>query len=95
MSSKRRRGKWSCELSNWKCDLCGRSADEIGDHPLPVRQRAHLFPNRLTGKIHRYKGVKNSLDDNEWTVLIEELGPILRTQLHCDQNVRAGCRGRP
>ena len=89
MSAKRRRRQWSAELTDWRCYLCGRSADEIGEHPLPVRQQAHLLPNRLTGNSPRYKGVKNSFRDNEWTAFLEELGPVLQTELRCNEDVRA------
>lgn len=88
MSAKRKR-QWSTELADWKCYLCERNAAEIGVHALPVRQQAHLLPNRLTGNIARYGGVKNPLNDNEWAALLEKLGPALEAELRCNENIRA------
>ena len=84
----RRSGKWSTELPDWRCYLCGRSAQAIGDHPLPIRQKAHLLPNRLTGAIQRYNGVKNALVEAEWESLLQEIGPALREDLSAGDRVR-------
>ena len=61
----------SVDNLEWRCRLCGRSEDEIGCHPLPVRQKAHLIPNRLSGAKHRYGGVKNAFSDEEWKQFID------------------------
>ena len=89
MSAKRKRRQWRTELGDWRCDLCGRKAVEIGAHPLPVRQQAHLLPNRLTGTIARYGGVKNPLSDSERAALLEKLGEALEAELGCNDNVWA------
>src|SRR6266571_626827 len=85
----RSRRRWASELADWRCYLCGRSAADIGVHPLPIRQQAHLLPNRLTGFLPRYKGVKNPFRDAEWTALLEELGSVLQVELSCTVDVRA------
>ena len=85
----RRRHLWTNKLADWRCYLCGRSAAEIGVHPLPVRQRAHLLPNRLTGNLLRYNGVKNRFQEDEWTALLTEFGSVLETDLGCTGDVRA------
>ena len=87
--SRKRKKQWSTELADWKCFLCGRSAADIGDHPLPVRQQAHMLPNRLTGVINRYNGVKNPFREGEWEAFLEELGNVLKTELNCNDDVRA------
>ena len=46
-------------------------------HALPVRQRAHMLPNRLTGAIKRYGGAKNAFTDEEWQALLAHIGPEL------------------
>jgi hypothetical protein len=89
MNAKRKRRQWRTELTDWKCDLCGRNAVEIGAHPLPVRQQAHLLPNRLTATITRYGGVKSSLNDDERATLLEKLGKTLQVELGCNDNVWA------
>src|SRR5436190_2038602 len=89
MNTKRRQRQWSSELADWRCYMCDCSADEIGKHPLPVRQRAHLLPNRLTGSVPRYGGVKNPFRDREWTAFLEVLGPVLQSELHCTDDIRA------
>jgi hypothetical protein len=71
MKAKKDKGKEQC------CFLCGRTRTEIGDHPLPIMQRAHLLPNRLTGAKKRYGGVKNALNAVEWEALLREIGPEL------------------
>ena len=71
MKAKQDKGKKQC------CFLCGRTPTEIGDHPLPIMQRAHLLPNRLTGAEKRYRGVKNPLNTVEWETLLREIGPEL------------------
>ncbi len=57
--------------SDWRCKLCGRSEIEIGHHPLPIRQKAHLIPNRLSGWKPRYGGVKNAFSEAEWKEFLE------------------------
>ena len=52
--------------SPWRCTLCGRTEIEVGNHPLPVKQKAHLFPNRLSGAKPRYGGVKSPFQSEEW-----------------------------
>jgi hypothetical protein len=89
MRSRPNRRQWTTEMAEWRCYLCDRKADDIGDHPLPVRQQAHLLANRLTGIISRYQGVKNAFTDSEWTALLEELGPTLKHELNCDEDTRA------
>jgi len=75
---------------NWRCELCGRGKTEIGQHPLPVGQRAHLLPNRLTAAQPRYGGVKNPLSEAEWRSLVEALGPELHRAFGCsDDQLRA------
>lgn len=69
------------ERAAWRCDLCGRSEGDIGVHPLPVRQRAHLLPNRLTAAEKRYGGVKNAFTAAEWETLLDALGPDLQQAL--------------
>jgi len=49
-----------------KCVLCERSKDDIGNHVLPVIQKAHIVPNRLSGVKNRYGGVKNAFRKSEW-----------------------------
>jgi hypothetical protein len=89
MSAKRQRREWRTELAEWRCELCGRNTADIGAHPLPVRQQAHLLPNRLTGNIARYGGVKNPFNDNERVALLERLGETLRAELRCNGDVWA------
>ena len=88
MTTKRQRRRWSSELADWRCHLCDRSADEIGVHALPVRQQAHLLPNRLTGNLRRYGDVRNPLGENEWAALLKALGPTLQAELGSSQDVR-------
>jgi len=60
--------------TTWRCPLCGRSEVEIGlHHPLPIRQRAHILPNRLSARKARYKGVKNPFNEAEWQQLLTAL----------------------
>ena len=89
MLARRSRTQWSTALPDWRCFLCGRSAADIGTHPLPVRQRAHLLPNRLTGHLPRYKGVKSALREPEWEALLESLGSVLQSELSCADDVRS------
>lgn len=53
------------EKSTWYCELCGRRENDIGKHPLPKKQKAHLIPNRLSGAKTRYRGVKNPFRPEE------------------------------
>ena len=82
--TKRKPRRTDEERADWRCYLCGRNGAEIGVHPLPVKQRAHLLPNRLTGGLRRYRGVKNPFSETEWQALLRELGPELRADLGCD-----------
>ena len=72
----------------WRCYLCQRSEREIGTHALPVKQRAHLLPNRLTGEEPRYGGPKNVFTESEWVALLDQLGSELRAELSCGDDVR-------
>jgi hypothetical protein len=83
-----RRRTTADERAAWRCDLCGRGEADIGVHPLPVQQRAHLLPNRLTGAIKRYGGVKNPFTETEWTTLLHELGPDLEKALPGSDDMR-------
>lgn len=65
------------EIEQWRCFLCERDSVQIGSHPLPVRQRAHVFPNRLTGGQRRYGGVKNALTEKEWEILLDAIATEL------------------
>jgi hypothetical protein len=65
---------------DWACPLCNRSDEEIGQHPLPIRQFAHTLPNRLTALDKRRNGgVKNALKDDERNHLFELLNRFLGT----------------
>jgi hypothetical protein len=76
------------ERAAWRCDLCGRGEADVGIHPLPVQQQAHLLPNRLTGAIKRYGGVKNAFTDTEWNTLLGALGPAIREALPGTDDLR-------
>src|SRR5437867_1810419 len=76
-----RRRRTSQDRAAWHCDLCGRGEADIGVHPLPVQQKAHLLPNRLTGAIKRYGGAKNTFTQAEWKTLLLGLGPDLEEAL--------------
>ncbi len=76
------------EQESWRCELCSRTVAEIGPHPLPIQQRAHLLPNRLTGSQWRYAGAKNTFSDAEWSTLLEAIGPSLRADLDCAVDLR-------
>jgi hypothetical protein len=78
---------------NWRCYLCRRSVEQIGTHALPVKQRAHLLPNRLTGGARRYGGAKNVFTESEWATLLEALGPELCGELSCGGEVRQKATG--
>lgn len=86
--TKRKRRLTGEERADWRCCLCGRKAAQIGVHPLPVQQRAHLLPNRLTGGLRRYGRAKNPFSDTEWQAFLKALGPELRADLGCDAYVR-------
>jgi hypothetical protein len=86
--TKRKRRRTDEERADWRCYLCGRNAAEIGVHPLPVQQQAHLLPNRLAGGLRRFGGVKNPFSDTEWQAFLKALGPELRADLGCDADVR-------
>lgn len=86
--TKRKRRQTNEDRADWRCSLCDRTAAEIGVHPLPVQQRAHLLPNRLTGGLRRYGSVKNPFTDTEWQSFLNALGPELRTELGCDAHLR-------
>ena len=88
VATRRRRRASPEEGESWRCFLCDRSSAEIGAHPLPVQQRAHLLPNRLTGGQRRYGGAKNVLTDAEWEFLLREMEPDLQTELSSGDQVR-------
>lgn len=93
MSPKRRRVSPE-ERERWRCFLCDRSSAEIGIHPLPVQQRAHLLPNRLTGGQRRYGGAKNIFTDAEWEILLRAIGPELQAEISSTDNVRKEATAR-
>jgi len=88
-----RRRRTEEERAAWQCNLCGRREADIGTHPLPVQQKAHLLPNRLTGAVKRYGGAKNTFTDAEWSTLLSELGPALREALPGSDDLRLRATG--
>jgi len=76
------------ERECWRCFLCDRSSAEIGPHPLPVQQSAHLLPNRLTGAQRRYGGAKNVFTDAEWKILLQAIGPELQPEFSSTDQIR-------
>lgn len=84
----KRRSLTSEQRAAWRCSLCGRNEAEIGVHPLPVQQRAHMLPNRLTGGVKRYGGVKNAFTELEWEALLAALGPEVKEALPGTDDLR-------
>jgi hypothetical protein len=72
----------------WRCFLCDRSSSQIGVHPLPVQQRAHLLPNRLTGGQRRYGGAKNAFTEAEWDILLGAIGSELQVEFSDSDQLR-------
>jgi hypothetical protein len=65
------------KAARWRCLLCGRSQADIGNHSLPICQKAHILPNRLSGHSPRYGGAKNRFTEAEWSRLLDAFGAQL------------------